>query len=265
MSGAPLLHDARGVPLRRATAPRRIVSLVPSTTETVCALGLGARLVGVTRYCRHPRAELASVARVGGTKDPDLAAIAALAPDLILANLEENRPGQFAALQAIAPLWVAFPRDVDGALADLAAMGALLDAPARAAEFAARVEAARAALRARRAAGRPFRHAVLVWRDPWMAAGPDTWVSGLLAEAGGINVIAGREPRYGAVGLDALRAAAPDLIVLPDEPFPFAARHLPEFAELAPRCRLVDGEALTWHGVRLLAGLELAGSLVPPA
>ncbi|HEX5011267.1 MAG TPA: helical backbone metal receptor, partial [Planctomycetota bacterium] len=127
-------HSPPRTPPLRSTAPQRVVSLVPSTTETLVALGAGPRVVGRTRYCVHPRPWVDGVPTVGGTKDPDLGAITALRPDLIVVNEEENRPEQFPALAAIAPLFEAFPRDVDGALADIARLAEVLDvAPAGAA------------------------------------------------------------------------------------------------------------------------------------
>src|SRR5262245_31455446 len=110
--------------------PQRLVSLVPSTTETLAALGVGERVVGRTRYCVRPRPWVDTVPEVGGTKDPDLPAIAALRPDLILVNREENRLEQFPALEAIAPLWVGFPRDVDGALQEVVGLAQAVGAPA---------------------------------------------------------------------------------------------------------------------------------------
>jgi len=234
--------------------PRRIVSLVPSATETLHALGVQDRVVGRTRYCVHPRPWVDGLPACGGTKDPDLPAIAALQPDLIVVNEEENRPAQFPALTALAPLHVAFPRDVDGALADVRALAARVGAEEAGAALAGRIEAARvrmhAALEVAAGAAR-FRYAYFIWRRPWMSVNADTFIHALLAEAGGSNVCAAHAERYPALTLDELRAADPDVLLLASEPYPFATEHAAEFAELAPRCRLVDGELLSWHGARL--------------
>jgi len=228
-----------------------VVSLVPSSTETLAALGVGPRVVGRTRYCVHPRPWVDHVPAVGGTKDPDLAAIAALRPNLIVVNEEENRPEQFPALASIAPLFEAFPRDVDGALADIARLAEALDVVPAGRALLERLAVARAAARAAAAGRPPWRHVCLVWRRPWRVLGPDSFASALLAEVGGINVAPAGPGRYPALSLDELRAARPDVLLLPSEPFPFRAAHAAELLELAPRARLVDGELLFWHGSRL--------------
>lgn len=242
--------------------PRRLVSLVPSTTETLAALGVAERVVGRTRYCVRPSPWVDGVPTVGGTKDPDLRAIAALRPDLILVNTEENRPGQFPQLRAIAPLWEAFPRDVDGAIADIGRLAAALGAEAAGDGLLARIAASRAALRAGAAARPPWRFACLVWRRPWRAAGPDSFASALLAEAGGVNVVPSGPARYPEFGAEALAASRPDVVFLPSEPFPFEVAHAAELGELSSRAQLVDGQLLFWHGARLAAALDWLRSTV---
>jgi iron complex transport system substrate-binding protein len=251
-------------PCASGRPPQRIISLVPSSTETLALLGAADRVVGRTRYCVRPRPWVDGVPAVGGTKDPDLPAIAALRPDLIVVNDEENRLDHFPALAAIAPLWRAFPRDVPAALADIERLAAAVGAEAAGQALLARLRAARgAALQA--SAGRPpWRYACLVWRRPWRAAGPDSFSSALLAEVGGVNVAPDAPGRYPPLSLDALRAARPDVVLLPSEPWVFRAEHAAELEDLAPRARLVDGELLFWHGARLEhAWAWLAGRPLP--
>ncbi len=237
----------------------RIVSLVPSTTETLFDLGVGGHVVGRTGFCVHPP-EAATVPQVGGTKTPDLERIAALRPDLILTNAEENRAEYMARLVRLAPVASFAPRRVEHALADLVTLGGLVGRWAAGAAFAAEGRAALADLQAQ--AGL-FRFAYLIWREPWMAVGADTFISDVLAQAGGVNVYADAATRYPTLTPGDLFARAPDLIFLPDEPFPFAARHADALAALSPapavwrrRLQLVDGSLFSWHGVRLLAGLR---------
>jgi ABC-type Fe3+-hydroxamate transport system substrate-binding protein len=230
----------------------RLLSLVPSTTETLAALGVGERVVARTRFCVRPQPWVDGVPTVGGTKDPDLDAIAALRPDLILVNEEENRPEQFPALQSIAPLWIGFPRDVDAALDEVARLAQAVGAPAEGAALGARLAAERRAMRAAVAGRPPWRFVCYVWRRPWRAAGPDTFASALLAELGGVNVAPPGRGRYPACQPADLAAVAPELVLLPSEPFAFTATHAAELGEFAPRARLVDGELLFWHGARLL-------------
>lgn len=255
--------DARGVRVDLERPPVRVVSLVPSTTRTVFDLGAGERLVGVTRFCVSPP-RATELPKVGGTKDVDVAAVLALAPDLVLANCEENTAELLTALDGRVPVWAAFPRDVDGALLDLRDTGALLGLADAVRGWVARAEAARDALATLRRPGRTA--ACLIWRGPWMAVGGDTFASAVMAEAGLRNVFADRPVRYPAVTPDALAALDPDLVLLPTEPFPFRARHAHELAQASglplERFVSVDGQALTWHGTRLVDGLaQLADGL----
>lgn len=229
----------------------RVVSLCPSITETVFRLGRGEVLVGRTKFCVQPHGLVEAVERVGGTKNPKVARIVELEPDVVLMNEEENRREDADALERSGVRVVStFARDVDGAVESLRHIAAALHADASAA--IAEIEAARAALHAR---ARHVRFAYLIWRDPLMAVGPDTYVDALLREGGGVNVVGGE--RYPQIELDALHAA--DRILLSSEPFPFAAKHLDELVEQTqlPRERfaLVDGERLSWHGARTALGL----------
>lgn len=258
------LVDARGRHFELdGRVPMRIVSLVPSTTETLFALGLGDALVGYTRFCVHPADEISPERWIGGTKNPKIERIADLQPDLIVANLEENRAEDVAALDEIAPVWVAFPRTVAGAIADLRALGQLVGRPVHAEAFAVAIERELVRTRADAEARRPWRFVYLIWREPWMAAGPETFISDLIGQAGGQNVASGRYPE---LDLDALRAESPDLVLLPSEPYPFSKSHRRELlnAGFQPeQVRLVDGEYLCWHGVRLIEGLPYLRSLIP--
>lgn len=248
----------------------RIVSLCPSLTELVFDLGRGAELVGVTRFCIHPADAVARVEKVGGTKDPDVERIVALAPDLVLLNEEENRVEDARALAAAGlRRHASLPRNVEETAAMIRSIGAALDRSERAEAIARDVE--RRAERVRRAAARlgavPF--ACLVWRKPWMAVNGDTYVHALLALAGGRNVFGERAERYPKITIDELASAAPALVVLPTEPFPFAARHADELARATglsrERFRIADGELLSWHGSRTPAGIDAAERLVREA
>lgn len=266
-SAAVTVVDGIGRTVSLAQPARRVVSLVPSTTESVAVLGRGDAVVGRTRYCVHPRPWVDSVPSVGGTKSPDLEEIAALTPDLILANQEENRPELWEPLSAIAPLYVAAPATVDEALGDLRTTATLLGADTAAAVWCERVGSARAAVQAAaqaavQARGRPFRFAYLIWRAPWMAVNGSTYISSLLGEAGGVNVFADHASRYPVVTVDELQAAAPDVVLLPSEPFPFTLEHAAELGDLAERCRFVDGELLCWHGTRMAAGFPYLGEFL---
>jgi ABC-type Fe3+-hydroxamate transport system substrate-binding protein len=244
---------------RRCSVIVRIVSLCPSTTETLVDLGLASSLVGVTRFCIHPAEVVRGLRKVGGTKDPDVEGIVDLAPDLVLMNAEENRREDHAALAARLRVDVSHPRRVDEVPALLRRWGALTGTEARAEARATEVEDALAALSREAEAVRPWRYLYVIWRGPWMAAGQGTYISDLLARAGGVNVV--EAPDYPVVDPAAL---APDVVLMPDEPFPFADKHRPELGALLPAARLelVSGDDACWHGVRTLRGLAWLRALV---
>ena len=243
--------------------PRRIVSLVPSLTEALFALGLGERVVGVTEWCVHPAAGVASLPKIGGTKNPDVSSIIALRPDLVIANREENRRRDVERLgSAGIPVWVTHPRTVRDAVALL---GALADLGATEESRHAVVEPVAAALE--RAEGeRPERRVRVtcpIWRDPWMVVGDDTYAHDLLTRCGGENVFAGVSGRrYPRVELAEIEAASPELILLPDEPYAFGQRDAQELGALdipagrAGRIYLIDGTLVTWYGPRILQAIE---------
>jgi ABC-type Fe3+-hydroxamate transport system substrate-binding protein len=250
--------------------PSRIVSLIPSITELLFALGLDDRIVGVTVFCTEPRDRVARTAKVGREKDPDLSRIRALAPDLVVANMEENRRDVVEALRAAGvPVWVTFPRTVSDGIGLIRELGALTGTDEAAAEMAGPIEAAHAAIRARAAAGPRARVFCPIWRGPFMTVSRDTYVHDMLWTCGGDNVFGDSEARYPAVTLDEVRDKAPDVILLPDEPYRFRAAHRADFAPLADvpavragRIRLVDGKLLSWYGPRIAEAFERLPALL---
>lgn len=243
-------------------SPPRVASLVPSLTETVAALGCGDRLVAVTRYCDRGAPETA--ARLGGTKNPDIAAILALDCDVALANTEENRPADLDALRAQGVQVVeTFPRsvaDVPGMVSQVAvAVGAPMAAAARLGDD---IETARREALARRPA-RPLRTLTLVWRRPWMALGAGTYAADLLACCGFTTVVDRGEDRYPRIAAGAPELHALDVVLLPSEPYAFSEADVPAVRELggeAPAV-LVDGRLLTWHGAATAAALRTFSAL----
>lgn len=253
----PRITDDRGRVLDLPEPPRRLVSLVPSSTETLVHLVGREAVVGVTRFCTHPQGWVGDQPKVGGTKDVETDRVLALTPDLVVGNAEENTREIFDALDPYVPIYVAFPRTVDDAVADLARLGALLGAQERAALWVTELTAARAELHA---VARPFTYAYLIWRGPWMSLSSDTFIAAMLAEAGGTNVFADHADRYPTVTAADLVAADPDVALLSSEPFPFKPAHaswlLAETGWKPDRVRFVDGELCSWHGVRMAAGLR---------
>jgi ABC-type Fe3+-hydroxamate transport system substrate-binding protein len=253
--------------------PERIVSLVPSLTEALFALGLGDRVVGVTDWCVHPAEAVAPLPKVGGTRTPDLARILVLRPDLVLANREENRKRDVRRLEeAGIPVWVSYPRTVrEGAalLRELAELGAGQEARRRVVEpvWQAVEEAER-----RRESVPRVRVFCPIWRDPWMTVGGDTYAHDMIALCGGENAFAGRaERRYPRITLDEVVAAAPEVVLLPDEPYAFGPRDAAELARLPlpaareGRIHLIDGTWVSWYGPRIRRGIETLSALFAPA
>ena len=236
-------HDDLGTPVELAAPARRVVSLVPSLTEAVARSAPGL-LVGATDWCTHP-ADL-SVTRVRGTKNPERAAIIALAPDLVIANREENRKLDVDRLRdAGLAVWVTVIESLPEAMTSMRRLltGPLdLEAPA----WLAAAEQAWAG-----PAPRPARRvAVPIWRDPWMVVGARTFTGDVLARLGLDNVFGASPDRYPHVEAEQIRAAAPDLVLLPDEPYRFTPDDGPEEFP-AHRVVLVPGRLLTWYGPSL--------------
>jgi len=263
------LTDASGTALTLPRPPRRIVSLIPSVTETLCALGLADALVGVTVYCVEPRDVVRGKTRVGGEKDPDLAAIRALAPDLVVANVEENVRAHVDTLRSWGvPVWVTYPRTVAEGLAMIRELGEVTGTGARASSILAELEPLHARVRAASARRQPVPVFYPIWRAPWMTINGDTYIHDLLAVCGAANVFGDAPARYPTVTLDEMAARRPEMIVLPDEPFRFRRAHLADFAPYAEvpavrdgRIHLVDGKPFSWHGPRLGEALRTLPAL----
>jgi ABC-type Fe3+-hydroxamate transport system substrate-binding protein len=266
------------------TPPRRVVSLVPSVTESLFDLNLGDRLVAVTDYCVRPAAGTARLPKIGGTKNPDIERIVALHPDLVIANQEENRKEDVETLRAAGiPVWVTFPKTVREAFNLLWTIMHIFDEGA----MIERVRSLEWLLdwleRMAEVRETPCRVFAPIWLDPLMTFNADTYIHDLLRVCGGTNVfaerdrlyplkadlgagdalppddprLAGRDTRYPRVTLEEVVAAQPDVVLLPSEPFQFTEAHIPMFASLdIPAARynqivLVDGSLLTWHGTRV--------------
>ncbi|MGW5325965.1 helical backbone metal receptor [Streptomyces sp. NPDC004014] len=236
----------------------RVVSLVPSLTEAVAATLPGA-LVGVTDWCTHPPG--LEAVRIGGTKNPAVDRILALAPDLVIANEEENRAPDLDALRAAGlGVLVTEVRTVPQAFRELDRVLTACGAQGRPG-WLDRAEAAWTDLPeppARTTAVVP------VWRRPWMVLGRDTFAGDVLARLGVDHVYAGHPDRYARVPLTELVAAAPDLVVLPDEPYRFTAADGPE-AFPGLRCALVSGRHLTWYGPSLTEAPRVLGEVLAAA
>jgi ABC-type Fe3+-hydroxamate transport system substrate-binding protein len=254
---------------RRVTVPfppQRIVSLVPSQTELLFDLGLGAKVLGVTKFCIHPPEARTQATVVGGTKNFDFKKIAALEPDLIIGNKEENYREGIEALAAKFPVWLSDISTLPEALDMIRRVGLIAGAKEKAAALAAEIEieasfmamdaptsgASAAGAATETADSAPVSVAYFIWRKPYMVAATGTFIDDLLRRAGFANAFAGLS-RYPEVTAEQLAAAAPARIFLSSEPYPFAAKHVAEFQALCPAAQVevVDGELFSWYGSRL--------------
>ncbi len=231
--------------------PQRIISLVPSQTELLYDLGLGERVVGITKFCVHPEEWFRSKPHVGGTKQVDIGKVRALKPDLIIGNKEENERADIEALEQEFPVWMSDVKSLHHAGNMILRIGSLTGTEAQAGTMVRRIADAFAQLPP---ATEPKSAAYFIWRDPLMVAGGDTFINDMMHRAGHTNAFAHRTERYAEITPAELAAADPDVILLSSEPFPFAEKHIAEFNMICPGTpvKLVDGEYFSWYGSRLL-------------
>ncbi len=224
-------------------------------------MGAGESLVGITRYCIHPREALLGKERVGGTKNPNLARIRALSPSLVLMNAEENRAKDIEELSRELAVDVSHPKTVAEVPPLLRRWGRLIDRAEQAEAHASRIEAEIETGSTR--PGTRFRYVYLIWREPWMTVNDGTYIADLLRLAGGVNTLGALPTPYPAVPEQAILEAAPDVILLPDEPYRFRERDAEYLRSRLPHSAvlLVSGDDLCWHGVRTLKGIEAAHAI----
>jgi len=243
--------DMMDFPVEVAKRPMRIVSLVPSLSLLLHDLGVGPRLVGVTKFCVHPGELRSQCTVVGGTKMLHMDVISSLNPDLILANKEENNQVDVEALQEQFPVWISDISNLDEALYAIEVIGNLVDCSVKAQELYNEIQAKRKHFQTgnKMSGGKV---AYVIWNNPLMAAGKATFIDSMLKEAGWTNAFEEHE-RYPAFTAEALETIKPDLVFLSSEPFPFKEKHKALFKEThsTEEVYLVDGEMFSWYGSRL--------------
>jgi ABC-type Fe3+-hydroxamate transport system substrate-binding protein len=248
--------DQLGREISFSFPPKRIVSVVPSQTELLFDLGLNEAIAGVTWFCIHP--ELAKTkTKVGGTKNLKLEKIAALNPDLIIANKEENEQSQIEWLIERFPVWISDIKNMDQSLEMIRAVGEMTDTSLKAAHIINEIHNSFAYLKP----ANQIRTLYLIWKEPWMSIGADTFISSIMERCGLVNV-AGPLSRYPEFTSEEIEVLSPDLVLLSSEPFPFKEKHIEELQTLLPnaKIRLADGEMFSWYGSRLIeAGEYLKG------
>jgi ABC-type Fe3+-hydroxamate transport system substrate-binding protein len=244
--------------------PQRIISLVPSITETLFVLGLAKSIVGVTRYCTHPPREVKRVEKVGGTKNPDIAKILALRPDLLMVNAEENRQEDFARFIAEGlAVYVTFPRTVEEGILMIGRLGEVVGASEAAYRMADSLLGIQREVALKVEQERRLKVFCPIWRKPWMSFNQETYVDNVLWCCGGENVLRHKSERFFPITLNEVAELSPEVVLLPDEPYPFSSKHIRDLKPLANtpagqggHVYCIDGKALSWYGPRLGEGLR---------
>ena len=231
--------------------PKRIVSLVPSQTELLYHLGLEDAVAGITKFCIHPAHWFQQKTRIGGTKSIHLASIAALQPDLIIANKEENVQEQVEALAANYPVWLTDINNLDDAIDMIRDIGNLTGTASKAIEISDSI--ARSFEANLSAPSSPIRTAYLIWKGPYMAAGKATFINDMMLKAGFANVLP-QGTRYPEVTFTELAQLGVECVLLSSEPYPFSDKHIEEIQLQLPgvTVKLADGELFSWYGSRLM-------------
>ncbi len=244
------LTDARAAQITLDAPPRRIVSLVPSLTELLAFLELDDAVVGLTRFCVRPEGWKEQKEIVGGTKQVNVERVRALAPDLVLANREENTREDVEALEAVAPVYVTDVPHLPAALEMIRTLGRLTARTEKAGALAGEIGRRFDAL----PAFTPLRAAYLIWREPYMSVGRGTFIHAVMTRGGFTNVFAD-QTRYPTVTPQEIAAAGADVVLCATEPFPFHQKET--FTEdlraaLDVPVKVVDGQLFSWYGPRLL-------------
>ncbi|MGD0290938.1 MAG: helical backbone metal receptor [Candidatus Binataceae bacterium] len=262
--------DDLGFKLDLPAQPRRIVSLVPSWTETLFAFGAADEIVGITRFCVEPAEAVAAVPKIGGTKNPDIKAIVDQRPDLVIANAEENRREDIERLRADGvAVFTTFPRTVASAVESILKLGSVVGRPAEAGAMAREIVKSVSEIETGLGAWSKLRFRVFcpVWKNPWIAFNGDTYAHDVLRMLGFNNIYATAGERYPRVTLDEALELRPDYVLLPNEPYEFDAKDVEELKPLLPpalsrRVVLINGRDLHWYGARMVDGLKTLSALL---
>lgn len=229
--------------------PQKIISLVPSHTELLFDLGLSNEIAGRTKFCIHPKEKVKSLPIVGGTKNFNIPKIISINPDLIIANKEENDKEGINELEKDFPVWVSDIKDLDSCLQMIQQVGKLIGREKKGKDVAEFIKTEFLDLRPEKR----YTVAYLIWKNPYMTIGKDTFIHQMLNLAGFDNVFAD-SLRYPVISAEDIENRNPDLIFLSSEPYPFKEKHLLELSEISPASgiKLVRGDFFSWHGSRLL-------------
>ena len=240
--------DQTGRTIYVPDSPQRVISLVPSQTELLYDLGVGVHLKGITKFCVHPRHLKKETIIVGGTKNIRYNSIKSINPDLIIANKEENNKEDVLKLESDYPVWVSDIKDVDDALEMINSVAELINKQYEARSLVNEIVLERNRYQPESTSKSAI---YLIWKDPYMASGNDTFINSMLFEAGLKNLI--QQPRYPEISIEQIQEMNPDYLLLSSEPYPFKEEHLKDLQPVLPNTKLiiVDGEMFSWYGSRM--------------
>ncbi len=255
----PDFIDQTGRKVAIPAIPQRIISLVPSQTELLFDLGIRNEVTGITKFCIHPTEWFRSKTRVGGTKQLKMEIIHELQPDLIIANKEENVKEQIEELEKHYPIWITDVNNLEDAYEMIEQIGIITGKQKPASQMLAAIKNNFALLETHSS---KLTACYLIWQNPYMTVGGDTFIHSMLEEAG-FNNIFGNKKRYPEVTVSELRTINSELLFLSSEPFPFQQKHIDELQTQLPETKivLVDGEIFSWYGSRLLKAPAYFNSL----
>jgi ABC-type Fe3+-hydroxamate transport system substrate-binding protein len=246
----PLYTDQLNRTIDIPCSPKRIISLVPSQTELLFDLGLEEEVIGITKFCVHPQKWFREKTRIGGTKSVHLDKVADLQPDLVIANREENIKEQVEDLAKAVPVWVSDVNNLDEAYWMVQSIGTITGRQEAARTIATKI---RNNFNQLQTQNTKLKTAYLIWKDPYMTVGGDTFIHHLLERAGFRNIFENKL-RYPQITIEDLQASDCRLLLLSSEPYPFKERHIEELQKHLPRTKilLADGEMFSWYGSRLV-------------
>ncbi len=248
----PVIQDMMERTINLPEYPQRIISLVPSQTELLYDLGVGERVVGITKFCIKPQHWYNSKPRIGGTKNVNHEKVNELHPDLIIANKEENTKEDIEKLSEKYPVWVSDINNYKEALISIQSIANICGCSKKGEELVKEIEKRRKKYKRLHVQTKQQKVLYLIWRNPWMTVGTQTYIHSILTELGYKNVVGAG--RYPVLTDEELKKLSPDVVFLSSEPYPFKEKHIAEIQNLLPESniKLVDGELYSWYGSRLL-------------
>lgn len=252
----PIYTDQTGREVSIVSTPTRIISVVPSQTELLFSLGVNEEVIGITKFCVHPEHWFRNKTRIGGTKKLNIEKIQSLKPDLIIANKEENTKEDIEQLSQLFPVWISDINNLDDAIDMIQNVSLIVNKTKEGNELIHTIQTSFKTIQNN--SNYPLIKACyLIWKDPYMTVGGDSFISHLLPYAGFQNTFK-HQKRYPIVTINDILSSGCEVLLLSSEPYPFTEKHINELRDQLPAINivLVDGEMFSWYGSRLVNAVE---------